>query len=176
MAREGKMVAAFKAALVIAAISLLMAFTAIAHDALTVSPTIAEEPLEVSEPTVEVVEEVVEAVEEPAPIIEVEPTYAEPTYSEPTHAPYQGSSFKRDGVWYDDEWRYTWYSSNDAYHYRTGEWEADEQGVYRDADGYAVVASSDLAEGTVIEGTPFGDAKVYDCGCPSGTVDVYVNF
>lgn len=50
----------------------------------------------------------------------------------------------------------------------------DESGVSRDGDGYIVVASSDHAKGTVID-TPFGEAKVYDTGCASGTVDIYTN-
>ena len=87
-----------------------------------------------------------------------------------------GSNFKRDGVWYDDRYRYTYYSSRVLRHYRTSEWTPDGNGVYRDKDGYAVVASNDHAQGTVVTGTPFGDAKVYDSGCASGTLDVYVNF
>ena len=86
------------------------------------------------------------------------------------------SSFKSDGVWSDNNYRYTWYSSNALRHYRTDEWTAGEDGIYRDVDGYVVVASSDLAQGTVVEDTPFGDCKVYDSGCASGTIDVYTNF
>lgn len=87
-----------------------------------------------------------------------------------------GSNFKRDGVWYDDRYRYTYYSSRVLRHYRTSEWTPDANGIYRDKDGYAVVASNDHAQGTVVSGTPFGDAKVYDSGCASGTLDVYVDF
>lgn len=86
------------------------------------------------------------------------------------------STFKSDGVWYDDNYRYTYYSSKVLHHYRTDEWTPDEYGLYRDSEGYAVVASSDLAQGTVIYDTPFGNCKVYDSGCASGTLDVYVNF
>ena len=95
-------------------------------------------------------------------------------YSAPSA--YQGSSFRSDGVWSDGTYRYTWYSSNVLYHYRTGEWTAGSDGIYRDADGYVVVASSDLPQGSVVEDTPFGAAKVYDSGCASGTLDVYTNF
>lgn len=87
-----------------------------------------------------------------------------------------GSNFKADGVWSDENYRYTWYSSNVLHHYRTSEWTPDANGVYRDSDGYAVVASSDHSQGTVISNTPFGAAKVYDSGCASGTLDVYTNF
>lgn len=127
------------------------------------------------------VEEVVESAPapEPEPVIEeyVEPvaeTYSEPAYAQPQA--YVGNSFMADGVWHDGNYRYTWYSSNDLYHYRTNEWIAGTDGIYRDSEGYVVVASSDYAQGTVISGTPFGDVKVYDSGCASGTLDVYTNF
>lgn len=84
--------------------------------------------------------------------------------------------FRSSGVWNDENYRYTWYSSNDAYHYQTPEWTSGEDRIYRDADGYVVVASSDYAKGTVITGTPFGDVKVYDSGCASGTLDVYTSY
>lgn len=105
-------------------------------------------------------------------------TYTPPANPAPTYnAPSSGSgNFQADGVWYDENYRYTWYSSNAAYHYRTPEWTAGSDGVYRDSEGYVVVASSDHAQGTVIEDTPFGPAKVYDTGCASGTLDVYTNY
>ena len=105
-------------------------------------------------------------------------SYTPPANPAPTYnAPSSGSgNFQADGVWYDENYRYTWYSSNAAYHYRTPEWTAGSDGVYRDSEGYVVVASSDYAQGTVIENTPFGAAKVYDTGCASGTLDVYTNY
>ena len=105
-------------------------------------------------------------------------SYTPPANPAPTYnAPSSGSgNFQADGVWYDENYRYTWYSSNAAYHYRTPEWTAGSDGVYRDSEGYVVVASSDYAQGTVIEDTPFGAAKVYDTGCASGTLDVYTNY
>lgn len=105
-------------------------------------------------------------------------SYTPPANPAPTYnAPSSGSgNFQADGVWYDENYRYTWYSSNAAYHYRTPEWSAGSDGVYRDSEGYVVVASSDYAQGTVIENTPFGPAKVYDTGCASGTLDVYTNY
>lgn len=78
----------------------------------------------------------------------------------------------RDGVDSDTE---TWYSSNALYHYRTGEWHTDEEGYYRDDDGYYVVASDDYPEGTVIE-TSKGEAIVLDSGTYSGNVDFYTNW
>ena len=105
-------------------------------------------------------------------------SYTPPANPAPTYnAPSSGSgNFQADGVWYDENYRYTWYSSNAAYHYRTPEWSAGSDGIYRDSEGYVVVASSDYAQGTVIENTPFGAAKVYDTGCASGTLDVYTNY
>lgn len=50
-----------------------------------------------------------------------------------------------------------------------------EDGTIRDSDGYICVASSDLAWGTVVE-TSLGSAKVYDCGCASGTIDIYTDW
>jgi hypothetical protein len=69
----------------------------------------------------------------------------------------------------------TWYSSNILYHYMTPEWNVGADGVYRDDDGYVIIASSDYGYGTVLE-TSFGASKVYDTGCASGVVDVYVNW
>lgn len=129
-----------------------------------------------------VAEAAMEQVQEPEPEPVVEQTYSEPIvqeYVEPEPAPqqtYVGNSFQSDGVWQDENYRYTWYSSNALYHYRTPEWTAGSDGIYRDAEGYVVVASSDLPQGTVVEGTPFGACKVYDSGCASGTLDVYTNF
>lgn len=85
-------------------------------------------------------------------------------------------NFRSAGVLQDSDWRYTYYSSRVLYHYRTPEWTVGSDGIYRDSDGYVVVASSDLSEGSTFCSEIFGYCKVYDCGCPSGTIDVYVNF
>lgn len=121
-----------------------------------------------------VVDQVAEEIPEPEP----EPVVEEYVESEPEPQPQivNSGSFKSAGVWYDNNYRYTWYSSNVLYHYRTPEWTAGADGIYRDSDGYVVVASSDLPQGTVVERTPFGACKVYDSGCASGTLDVYTNF
>jgi len=54
---------------------------------------------------------------------------------------------------------------------------AADDGTIRDQDGYIVVAADPgfLAKGTVLI-TSLGPAKVYDCGCAYGTVDIYVNW
>ena len=84
-------------------------------------------------------------------------------------------NFKSQGVIYQNGIRYTYYSSNVLYHYRTPEWNAGSDGIYRDSDGYIVVASSDYSQGSVVS-TPFGAGRVYDSGCASGTIDIYTNF
>lgn len=102
--------------------------------------------------------------------------YYEEAYYEPAYYGGYSNDFMQQGVVYgEDGTRYTWYSSNAAYHYRTPEWTADEDGFYRDADGYYVVASEDYAQGDVVD-TPWGEGKVYDSGCDSGTVDMYVDW
>lgn len=90
---------------------------------------------------------------------------------------YSGDSgnFKSQGVIYQNGIRYTYYSSNVLYHYRTPEWNAGSDGIYRDSAGYIIVASSDHSQGSVVS-TPFGAGKVYDSGCASGTIDIYTNF
>lgn len=120
-------------------------------------------------------------VKEPEP--EPEPGYyEEPVYYEEYqgsgsggHSYDNGDGFAFDGVRDYNGTTETWYSSNQAYHYRTGEWTPDDEGYYRDADGYYVVASEDHADGEVFD-TSKGKAKVYDGGCDSGVTDFYVNF
>ncbi|WP_346663214.1 hypothetical protein [uncultured Merdimonas sp.] len=48
-------------------------------------------------------------------------------------------------------------------------------GTIRDKDGYICVASSDYPKGTIVE-TSLGTGKVYDTGCPSGTIDIYTDW
>lgn len=85
------------------------------------------------------------------------------------------NNFKRDGVVYQDGTEYTWYSSNVLYHQDTGQWTAGDDGFYRDSDGYLVVASDDDSYGDTVD-TPWGEGKVYDNGCGSGKIDMYVNY
>ena len=78
-----------------------------------------------------------------------------------------------------DGHRETWYSTNEGCGQTTarsipGKHVADD-GTIRDADGYICVASSDYKFYTVLL-TSVGPAKVYDCGCSHGTVDVYTNW
>jgi chemotaxis protein histidine kinase CheA len=82
---------------------------------------------------------------------------------------------KEGGVNYYNGSRETWYSSNQLYHYRTSEWTVGTDGVYRDKDGYVVVARSDMAQGATLE-TSLGTGKVYDSGCANGTTDIYTKW
>lgn len=138
---------------------------------------VSDEIVEFETEVEEVVAEVEEAEEEEEVVEEevvVETAAAPVTYQ----ASYSGYVENGDGltmsggVNYHNGRRETWYSSNAAYHYRTGEWTVGEDGVYRDADGYIVVAASDLAQGSTVE-TSLGTGKVYDSGCAAGTTDIY---
>lgn len=102
-------------------------------------------------------------------------TASQPSSQQQSASGYSGGSFAAQGVIYWNGIKYTYYSSRVLYHYRTPEWVAGADGIYRDSSGYVVVASNDYGQGSIVQ-TPFGSGKVYDCGCPSGTIDVYVNF
>lgn len=75
--------------------------------------------------------------------------------------------------------RETWYSTNEPCGKSTavpipGKHIADD-GTIRDEDGYICVASSDLPFYSIVM-TSVGPGKVYDCGCSSGTIDVYTTW
>lgn len=75
--------------------------------------------------------------------------------------------------------RETWYSTNEGCGKTTarsipGKHVADD-GTIRDEDGFICVASSDLSFYSIVM-TSVGPGKVYDCGCSSGTIDVYTNW
>lgn len=93
-------------------------------------------------------------------------------------AEYSAKDFKYIGVidWGGYEW--TWYSelvlSGGGLDIPGRH--VDENGYICDENDYICLASSDLSKGTVLS-TPFGkDGKIYDCGCASGIVDVYVHW
>ena len=105
------------------------------------------------------------------------PVVEEP-FQEICSALYSAGQFQNLGVINWNGYRWTWYSQRILPGYGL-----DIPGRYVDANGYVCdendyicLASNDLPKGTIIS-TPFGkNGKVYDCGCPSGTVDVYVNW
>jgi len=94
---------------------------------------------------------------------------------------YNGGStpynFKVMGILYETNWRWTYYSSRVLYHYMTPQWWADENGIWRDSNGYAIVACDAYPWGTIIETELFGTCLVYDNGVGrSDTLDLYVNW
>ena len=145
------------------------------------------EVMEVSDFLYEEESQLTEATEESEPEEEVEseyyeePSYEETYYQESYQSSDYGNSFKSAGVVYgDDGTRYTWYSqrvlpgggltelNNNGRH-------VNDEGFVCDGDGYIAISSSDHEQGTIID-TPFGEGKVYDSGCASGTIDVYTDF
>lgn len=111
----------------------------------------------------------------PEPIIE--DTEEEITeVSEDPAAAYSFDELLWMGVIYWGDYRWTYYSESVL----PGEGlnipgrYTDETGFVCDENGYICLASSDLSYGTIVS-TPFGRMGcVYDSGCPSGTLDVYV--
>lgn len=92
-----------------------------------------------------------------------------------------GHLTKSGGVYYYNGHKETWYSSNESGQTVTareipGKY-LDSNGLYRDADGYICVAADFdyLAPYSIVE-TSLGTAKVYDCGCSYGTIDIYTNW
>lgn len=82
---------------------------------------------------------------------------------------------KSSGVNYYNGRKETYYSSRVLYHYRTSEWTVDSEGFYRTSEGYYVVAASDMAQGTVFQGSK-GVCQVLDSGCQANITDYYVNW
>lgn len=88
-----------------------------------------------------------------------------------------GNNFKRDGIWRDSQYEYSWYSSNTLHHYRTNEWSAGSDGIYRDSNGRICAASDDYPLGTVVNTEKFGEVVITDTGVgTSGRLDIYTNF
>ena len=90
-------------------------------------------------------------------------------------SPSSGGLTKSGGVFNYNGRRETYYSSRVLYHHRTPEWWVDGEGFYRTAEGYYVVAASDMAQGTVFQGSK-GACQVLDSGCAAGTTDYYVSW
>ena len=113
----------------------------------------------------------------------VEPIYYEPEYVEPVYEDTPNASdvdLRSAGVVYEDGTKYTWYSENvlpggGLTELNNNGRTVDDQGFVVDGDGYIAVASSDYEIGTVVD-TPYGQGKVYDSGCASGTIDIYTSW
>lgn len=119
------------------------------------------------------IEEVEEVVE--YPVEEEYDNYYDSSYTYADGNGYTSDSglTQQSGVNYYNGRTETYYSSNVLYHYRTSEWTVDNEGFYRTADGYYVVAASDMPQGTTFEGSK-GTCIVLDSGCSEGVTDYYV--
>lgn len=91
-----------------------------------------------------------------------------------------GSELRFSGVYQDSSgYSYTYYSENvlPGGGLNIPGRHVGDEGYVMDGDGNLCVASSDLPYGTVVS-VPFGTgtAVVYDTGCSSGILDVYVSW
>ena len=129
-----------------------------------------EKKIEEKAPEQKVVEEV--EISKPIEVEVKEENYNKiETYYNPTDLQYSG-------VLYWGGYKWTWYSERilPGYGLNIPYRHTDGDGFVCDGDGYICLASSDLSKGTVVS-TPFGKmGKIYDCGCASGVLDVYVNW
>lgn len=91
---------------------------------------------------------------------------------------YTSSDFQDMGIINWGDWTWTYYSEKllpGEGLYLPGR-NTDENGYICDGDGYLCIASSSLDWGTIVN-TPFGkQGKVYDSGCASHILDVYVSW
>ena len=91
---------------------------------------------------------------------------------------YSADELRFLGVIYAGDFRWTWYSQNvlPGGGLQIPGRHVDENGFICDENDRICLASSDLEWGTIVT-TPFGkEGCIYDCGCASGTLDVYVDF
>lgn len=120
-----------------------------------------------------------EPAPEPEPVKqESKSSNAAAAYEDSTSAEYSASYFRKMGVIYWGAYRWTYYSEKvlPGGGLNIPGRHVNSSGYVCDGDGYICLASNDLSKGTVVS-TPFGSAgKVYDCGCASGTLDVYVSW
>lgn len=115
--------------------------------------------------------------------IEYEDNYVEENYIVDNNsywgsAAYSPSDLQFSGILYWGGWRWTWYSEQilPGYGLSIPGRYTDRDGFVCDGDGYICLASGSLSKGTIVD-TPFDRAgKVYDCGCASDVLDVYVNW
>ena len=100
------------------------------------------------------------------------------TYATSSSVLYSANKFKNIGVVYWNGWKWTWYSQRvlPGGGLRIPGRHVDNNGYVCDGNNYICLASSTLPYGTIIN-TPFGkQGKIYDTGCATDTIDVYVNF
>lgn len=132
----------------------------------------------------EVVLPIPEPVFDPEAVVDPEPEAAPTPDPIPEPAPqgspylYSPSDFMVMGVLNWGGYRWTWYSQRvlPGGGLNIPGRHVDGNGYVSDGEGYICLASNDLPYGTVVD-TPLGKpGRVYDCGCASGTLDVYVNW
>lgn len=100
------------------------------------------------------------------------------TKSKSEDAKYSASQFRKAGVLHWGGWRWTWYSERvlPGNGLRIPGRHTDDNGYVCDENNYICLASSTLKHGSIID-TPLGkQGKIYDSGCASDTIDVYVNW
>lgn len=136
---------------------------------------VTEKPTEVEteKPTTTVVQTTTKSVETTKP-----KKIEKPTKEETGDTLYSASQFMNMGVIHWNGWKWTWYSERvlPGGGLNIPGRHADNSGYICDENNYICLSSSTLSKGTVIN-TPFGkNGKVYDSGCASDTVDVYVNW
>lgn len=115
--------------------------------------------------------------------VQVEPmrqpiTLQEEEIIEEAETYYSAGYFMSAGVIYWDGWRWTWYSQQvlPGGGLNIPGRHVDENGYVCDENEYICLASSSLGWGTIVN-TPFGkQGRVYDSGCDSDVLDVYVNW
>lgn len=95
-----------------------------------------------------------------------------------TNMKYTWSYFRQMGVIYWGNWTWTWYSQRvlpgGGLHIPGRH--VNQNGYVCDQGNYICLASSVLGRGTVVD-TPFGSqGKIYDSGCSSHILDVYVSW
>lgn len=91
---------------------------------------------------------------------------------------YSASYFMNMGVIHWNGWKWTWYSERvlPGGSLNIPGRHADSDGYICDSNDYICLSSSSLSKGTIVA-TPFGKGgKVYDTGCASDVIDVYVNW
>ena len=100
------------------------------------------------------------------------------SYEVPYDAAYNTNGPTRQMPGYYDGYLETYYSSNVLHHYMTDQWTADEEGFYRDDNGYYIIGvdeSEGIPLGTVVE-TGKGEAIVMDYGSGMKVHDFYTNW
>ena len=89
----------------------------------------------------------------------------------------KGFNFRKEGYYDMDGWHFTYYTSRIRYTYHkdTKKWFPCDDGLYRNAEGYIVLASQHHEKGTILA-TPFGEGMVLDYCGTEGNIDIYTYY